>query len=1038
MALAIWHRIYDLRLVLWLFLCIYGPQPPLLSAQNDIESIEVYAVEEGLTNRIITDMTFDSRGLLWLATTSGLNLYDGYSFTNFLLSSNSNFHINDSYIADIEEVASQRLAIHYEYNLDFVDCYNMHTGETEKIVLNEANGIKGDVLKVGFQRFGSIYVLSKDSTKLYLHQLKQAPPFQVIYTAPLYYSEKEDDFLLYPTPQGNIWFNAPSIGLRCVDEKGMLQATYDLTDFVGAKEWNPATLIETIHEDGEGKTWLTFHNNSGVYHHSAGDSVFYLHPDIPADRTYHDIWEDRLGNLLFGSRKLPTTMGELFLLRKKGGVINLDNILDQEPLILSFLADDLEDYLLIGTYNGLYRVKFRNKDIRNYADTIPGYWGRTIKGITGDQEDRVFFAKETQWWYQLNRATDQLDTIWIIDPEDGQPLKLRNSTQLVYEDNHLWGTHMDTVRREGVLIHLDLASRRPQFYSYPQEIRSMIQARDGLLWMVVGSRGEAGQLIYFSPKEKAFTLVLDFSDTDLRSRADPTYLYEGRDGTFWIGTSRGLLCYRRSDKSHQVYAIGEEGPHNLSDDQILCIHEEPDGLIYIGTFGGGINVLDRQSGLVEVWNGTNGLANNNVCGILPAEDGDFWISTFNGLSFWNRKENNFRNFFIKDGLSHNEFNRYSFYQDVRGDYFFGNLNGVSSFKSEELLKEEESKALCLTRLTMYDSRKDALLEQTADLQNLKQIVLSPYITYFEIQFTLPDYHQPEKHQYQARLAGLEKNWNFLRNTPYLRYSSLDAGNYTLYLQGTTSGGKPANSVLQLDIIVQQIFYKTWWFRSLVLCAFLGLVYSFYRFRLERVVEVERLRTKIASDLHDEVGGIMTRISMGSDLLQEGLYSAKEQQRELKNIANQSRAVTGIMRDMIWSIDARQDKVKNLLDRMQEQLGELLPLADIKFNFETQGMILERELEVNVRQNVYLIFKEAINNIVKHSNATEVEVYMENSRKGFLLRIADNGSNGQGVSIQESGGQGLRNMRMRARRIDAEIELETERGLAILLRRQSLW
>lgn len=1013
--------------------------PLLLGGQSPIESIEKYGVQDGLSGRIITDMITDSRGLLWCATTSGLNLYDGYSFSKFLLSSETDFRINGNSISDIAELDNSRIFIRYRYNLEFVDAYSFRLGKTQKIMLDATTGVRGEVLDIGFQQMGSLFVLSSTKDSLYLFKLNSTGSFDLCFSIPIRDKSEVKDCKVYPGADGNIWINHTAQGLVKVNENGLLIHKYTLADFAAdEKPLKYPGALEVMHQAKDGKVYFVFDTSPGVYILSPQEHLIKKSKALPSDRWYKNIWEDQSGNLFFGTRKVPTALEELFCLQPNGQVKNMDFLVTQDPLILCLLAADMEDYIFLGTYNGLYRVKFRNPDITNYLDTIPGYWGKTIKGITSDGKDQIFFAKETQWWYQLDMTTGLIDTLKIFNEDSAETAPVRNSTQLIYDNHHLWGTYLDTTVAKGFLVDMDLRNKRSTRYQYPQEIRSFMRGSDGHLWMVVGTNGEVGKLVYFDKSEKQFVEKLDFGDTDLRSYAIPTFLLEGKNGQFWIGTTSGLLNYDPVSKHHQTFTTPHKNGMGLNNDNIIYIGEYDDGLIYLGTFGGGINVLDPKTNTVKHWDVSDGLVNDDVCGMLPADGGNFWVSTFNGLSYWDRKNNAFRNYFIKDGLSHDEFNRFSFYKHHSGDYFFGNLNGLSSFKTEHLVKQEKTQPLCITRLAIYNSRRNELLTKNAGLGDLKQINLSPYDSYFELDFTLPEFDQPEKHQYFARLEGLDSDWNFLQSTPYVRYNTLEAGNYILHLKGSTSSGDLSSSSLQIEVNVKKVFYKTWGFWLLILVLVSALIYSYYQASLKRLVEVERLRTKIASDLHDEVGGILTRISMGSDILQEGIYSDKEQKEELKNIAAQSRAATSIMRDIIWSIDARQDKVRNLVDRMRDQLTELSSLADIASNMKTEGMLSDKVLEVDVRQNIYFIFKEAINNTVKHANATVIDVFLSNSKKEFVMRITDDGKNHNSNLKPVNDGQGLKNMKMRAKRLKGHLTINKQDGFEITLTCKPLW
>ena len=193
--------------------------------------------------------------------------------------------------------------------------------------------------------------------------------------------------------------------------------------------------------------------------------------------------------------------------------------------------------------------------------------------------------------------------------------------------------------------------------------------------------------------------------------------------------------------------------------------------------------------------------------------------------------------------------------------------------------------------------------------------------------------------------------------------------------------------------------------------------------------MERLRNKIASDLHDEVGSSLTRISIYSDLVRNGAEET-ESKNYLKGISDLSREVVTTMSDIVWSIDNRYDTMDALILRMKDFATELLQARNIAFDFQATGVDSKKVLDPVWKQNLYLIFKEAINNIVKHAHATEVKVVLSFDRGVFSMSISDNG---KGVPLNGSPkGHGLRNMKRRAEALEGEFTLENTKGTTILI------
>jgi len=216
--------------------------------------------------------------------------------------------------------------------------------------------------------------------------------------------------------------------------------------------------------------------------------------------------------------------------------------------------------------------------------------------------------------------------------------------------------------------------------------------------------------------------------------------------------------------------------------------------------------------------------------------------------------------------------------------------------------------------------------------------------------------------------------------------------------------------------------------------FLLVLYGLHRMQLQKLLAVERLRTRIASDLHDDVGAALTRISIAS----EQMLTTRDRERTKKlagTIGTISREVISTMSDIIWSIDARNDTLDQLMARMQDLAFRVFSMKDIKVEFAEKGMKKKKKIPVDKRQNIFYIFKELVHNIVKHAGATEVKISLLNTEKEFVMEVADNGKGYDPEKVFR--GNGLKNIRMRARRLKARLEISAEGGARVVLRMKRL-
>lgn len=216
-----------------------------------------------------------------------------------------------------------------------------------------------------------------------------------------------------------------------------------------------------------------------------------------------------------------------------------------------------------------------------------------------------------------------------------------------------------------------------------------------------------------------------------------------------------------------------------------------------------------------------------------------------------------------------------------------------------------------------------------------------------------------------------------------------------------------------------------WFLALVaLVAGLG-IYALYRHRVRNLVAVERVRTRIATDLHDDIGANLTRIAILSEVAQQRLGHSNGEDDLLPSIAEISRESVSAMGDIVWAIDPKKDKLEDLTRRMRQHAREILEQRDIRLDFNASAGAPELRLDANMRRNIYLIFKEALNNVVRHADASSVKIDLTVADSHFVFSIDDDGvgfDNGH-----EQDGNGLLSMKKRATDLGGMLDIDSVPG-----------
>jgi hypothetical protein len=462
----------------------------------------------------------------------------------------------------------------------------------------------------------------------------------------------------------------------------------------------------------------------------------------------------------------------------------------------------------------------------------------------------------------------------------------------------------------------------------------------------------------------------------------------------------------------------------------VTIHDvfiDKNGIYWIATDGEGLFRWNRDEHSFRNFGIENGFISNVTYCIQEDDFNNLWISTGLGLSRFNKKTHKVKNYTTTDGIADNEFNRISQFKAQDGRIYFGGLNGVTSFHPVDFVSDTIVKTIPFRITDISVSGKEKEVKQITNVRQVlkKGLTLHPDIQFFSITFSLLDY-EDRTYSYAYKIEGIDKDWMY-SNENTLRYGNLPYGNYKLRIKAQTINGywNPQEIVIPLTILMP--FYKTWWFLTLIALAFIGIVsliaFIIFRQRLQHLKTMNNLRLRLTSDLHDEVGGLLNKTSLQSELAREEVSEGTK--ILLDKIAENSRKALSGMRDIMWNIDPRNDSLEDLFNRMKEYAMEMLG-DDFDYSVTTKKTE-EKQLKQEVKQSVYLIFKEAVNNIVKHAKKGKVEIIFTVTKKEIFLSFYNESDF---VKKEISAGQGLKNMKMRTEKLRGTFQINRDKGVQI--------
>jgi signal transduction histidine kinase len=293
------------------------------------------------------------------------------------------------------------------------------------------------------------------------------------------------------------------------------------------------------------------------------------------------------------------------------------------------------------------------------------------------------------------------------------------------------------------------------------------------------------------------------------------------------------------------------------------------------------------------------------------------------------------------------------------------------------------------------------------------------------------YKEEKSVRYQYRLAESDTGWRHLTDHHSIVFAALAPGAYTFFARAINRSGIPSIEPVSLSFTIAPPLWLRLWFIATVILIVLAVVFAFIRTRVQRLLEIERIRSRIASDLHDDIGAGLTRIAILSSVIERELPKKNKEGgggaqmiESLKKIGDTARELVDAMSDVVWSLDVKNESLERLIPRLRSFAFEACEAKDIALTFSVDEKISSLHFSSENVRNILLCAKEAITNIVRHSECNEAIIEFSLQENGISLRIEDNG---KGYDIMgKKDGHGLKNMQKRAERTGGTFSITTAR------------
>ncbi|HEY3027399.1 MAG TPA: two-component regulator propeller domain-containing protein [Pyrinomonadaceae bacterium] len=492
---------------------------------------------------------------------------------------------------------------------------------------------------------------------------------------------------------------------------------------------------------------------------------------------------------------------------------------------------------------------------------------------------------------------------------------------------------------------------------------------------------------------------------------------EDRAGNIWIGFSTGLARYRQGSFTFFTTRDG------LPPGAIKYIYVDHAGRIWLASARGGLVRLDdpvAERPTFTSYTTAQGLSSNLAEVITEDKDGNIYVGNGHGVDGLDPATGHIKYFTTADGLAPGGF--LAAFRDRRGELWFGTPKGLSRFLPADQ-PEAAPPPIMITGLRV--SGLPRIVSAFGETE-ISMPDLAPNQNQVQVDFMSLSFAPGQVLRYQYKLEGAGVDWSSPTEQRTVNFANLAPGYYQFLVRAVNSDGVTSAHPGLITFRILPPVWERWWFLALVALALGITAYLLYRYRVTRLLEVANMRTRIATDLHDDIGANLTRISILSEVAKQQFGNGKDESANpLSSIAEIARESVASMSDIVWAINPERDSLRDLTRKMRQHADEVFTLRNIELQFNAPGPEQNLKLGVDVRRDFLLIFKEAVNNAARHSQCSKVRIDFQADGSFLSLVVSDDGVGFAPAAAVE--GHGLNSMRQRAARLGGTLKVEAAEG-----------
>lgn len=962
------------RLLIIAFSLVVSCGQPLFS-QIRHSFFNNYTIRDGLTDNIIHCIHQDDEGWIWMGTSFGVVRFDGYNFQKFDLKTPESDILGQSLIRTIIQDQQGNIWIGTENRGIFV--YKRKNYELHRLIRTDRyDGLcSNSVWSIVEDNNGKFWIGTERGLNQYDPITNVFKPY---YLDPENPERASNNFIrtLSIDHNGNLWIGT-SNGVTLFDLSGNEFHNYLSGDHFTERE----NEVWEIYEDAKYRIWVgTYLGGMMLFNRQENKFEKYsLEKDNDRAKTVRAIVQDKSGNLWIGTR---------------GGLYQIDEKNKQKS---HFVHDDLNDNSL-----------GHNSVIKLMIDAKGDLWAGTRAGVSHLNFDKQAFGNISAgniYGKELNNSEvyalwEGIDhDIWIgtesggINIYDYSTNSIRYLTDkdglsnncvkaFCYFNNKLYiGTYL------GGLNILDMQTGRIEhIFNDPNDVNSL---SDDAVWSILRDSqdriwvGTDDGLDIFDTSTKKFNRL-----GDRYGMSNVTMVYEDRKGRIWAYSENLKLSMIDNDGKVRDF------PYKA---RTIC--DDKNNNIWIGTLGNGLTRFNPETNKSATYTIDDGLCNNIIYGIINIEDRYLWISTINGISRFDIHKQEFKNYYRNDGLLNSQYNYGAYLKKQDGTLVFGGAKGIDFIFLDRLDENRYIPPVVFTDFKVFNKSipiKPNVKEKNT-LPNLicetDHIILDYDQSMLTFEFAALNYANSEKNEYAYMMEGFDKDWNYIGNQRRATYTNLDPGEYTLRVIGSNNDKLYNRDGASISITILPPFWKTMWFKFLMILTLISLVFAGYRVVLNReklknqllferqsarkVQELDRLKHQFFMNISHEIRTPLSLILGPLNKLMHYDLSDNERQSHLEIIYRNTQNLKKLVNQLL---DYRRLETGNVtLDLKKGDIIKFLRGIYTAFN------------ELADERKIQLSFKSHINELFVFFDPDKVEKIVNNLLSNAIKYTADEGN-----------------------------------------------